>query len=328
MTRLLRALRRWLATGAGLSALAVATTGAAPVVSTYRGLCDASAAVALDDEHFVVASDESNVLGVFRRDRADAVATLPLADFLGTAAKAESDLEGAARIGERIYWITSHGRNASGKERPERHRFFATDVVAGGTPPVLRPAGSAQRGLLAAMLHSPALQPLDLEAAARLAPEADGGLNIEGLAATADGGLLIGLRNPLRQGKAPIVPLLNPAQVIAGEPPRFGAAILLDLGGRGIRSIERVGDGYAMVAGPVADRGDFALYRWSGAEADAPQRVAGVDFKDLRPEALFAWPQSDRLKLLSDDGGVERQGVACKDLPPAKQAFRSIELRL
>jgi hypothetical protein len=322
-----RALRGRLAAGAGLTVLVFATTAQAQAVSTYRGPCDASAAVALDAEHFVVANDENNVLGVFRRGRTDALATLPLAGFLGTGPKAESDLEGAARIGERVYWITSHGRSGSGKLRPERHRFFATEVVGSGTPPTLRPTGSAQRGLLTAMLQSPVLRPLDLEAASRLAPEADGGLNIEGLAATADGGLLIGLRNPLRQGKALIVPLHNPAQVIVGEAPRFGAAIALDLGGHGIRSLERIGDGYLLVAGPVADRGDFALYRWSGAAAETPVRLSGVDLGDLRPEALFAWPPSDQVQLLSDDGGIVTQGVACKDRPAPAQAFRGLELK-
>jgi hypothetical protein len=327
MATQLRALRNWPAAGAGLAALAVATAAPAQALSTYRGPCDASAAVALDAEHFVVANDENNVLSVYRRGHADAVATLPLAGFLGTGPKAEADLEGAARIGDRIYWISSHGRSASGKLRPERYRFFATDVLAGSTPPALRPAGSAQRGLLSAMLQSPVLRTLDLETAARLAPEADGGLNIEGLAANADGGLLIGLRSPLRQGKALIVPLHNPAQVIGGEAPRFGAATLLNLGGRGIRSIERIGDAYVLVAGPVADRGDFALYRWSGVATDGAVKIPGIELGDLRPEALFAWPPSDRLQLLSDDGGIVTQGTACKDRPAAAQTFRGIELK-
>jgi hypothetical protein len=165
-----------------------------------------------------------------------------------------------------------------------------------------------------------------LDKAARRTPEADGGLNIEGLAATADGKLLIGLRNPLPQQRALIIPLDNPAEVIAGQPARFGEPILLDLGERGIRSIERIGNSYLIVAGPTADHGSFALFRWSGRRDDAPTPVSGIDLGNLRPEALFAIPDSNRVQLLSDDGGVVINGVECKRLPPASQSFRSLNI--
>ena len=45
---------------------------------------------------------------------------------LHSVKKPESDLEGAANLADRIYWITSHGRNREGEARESRHRFFAT----------------------------------------------------------------------------------------------------------------------------------------------------------------------------------------------------------
>ncbi len=125
--------------------LVMALPATAQSVISYRGLCDASAAVALDAEHFVVAGDEDNTLRIFRRSVADAVGTPALADFLGTG-KRESDIEGAARVGNRIYWIASNGRNKDGKERSERYRFFATDIRPGTTPPALVPAARPYRG--------------------------------------------------------------------------------------------------------------------------------------------------------------------------------------
>ena len=125
-----------------------------------------------------------------------------------------------------------------------------------------------------------------------------------------------------------MIPLNNPGDVIKGAPARFGVPVELDLAARGIRSIERVGSSYLIVAGPPADQGSFALYRWSGLAADAPTPITGVDLKGLRPEALFAIPQSDRVQLLSDDGGVKVDGVACKKLPEARQAYRSLILTL
>ena len=308
--------------GSALGLAAAPPTVAQPV-AVYHGLCDASAAVALDALHFVVASDEDNTLHIYRRGVPDAVATLPLQGFLGT--DKESDLEGAARIGNRIYWIASHGRNASGKLRADRYRFFATDIDTGASTPGLKPAGSSSASLLEQMLSATALKPLRLDEAARRAPEAEGGLNIEGLADTPEGGLLIGLRNPLHGGKALVLPLRNPAEVLAGRPADFGAALLLDLQRRGVRSIERAGSGYLVVAGPTADSGSFALYRWSGRGDEAPLLLP-QRFDALRPEALFVWPDGT-VQLLSDDGGVETAGIACKDRPAAQQRFRSVEIR-
>lgn len=305
-------------------AIAIACGAHAQAVTVYRGMCDASAAVALDDAHFVVANDEDNALRVYRRGEPLPVATVPLARALGTAS--ESDLEGAARVGDAVYWISSHGRNSSGKVRPDRYRLFATAINSATSPPTVAPPVAVETGFLAQLLAAESLAPWHLRAAAKLAPEAPGGLNIEGLAATADGQLLIGFRNPLREGKALVVTLANPQRIGSGEAAQFGPPIGLDLGGRGIRSIERLDTGYLIVAGPIADRGDFALYRWSGAAAEAPQRIAGVTLGTLRPEALFVWPNSRHVQVLSDDGGVVTAGVACKDRPASGQSFRSIDL--
>ena len=292
-------------------------------ITVYQGICDASAAVALDAEHFVVGSDEGDTLYTYRRSEPTAVAFIDLSRFLGTKVGEESDIEGATAIGSRIYWITSHGRNGKAKLQRSRHRFFATDIVPGKTPS-LKPVGKPYRNLLRDMEMSAALKSYNLKSAARLSAEAEGGLNIEGLAATPQGTLLIGFRNPLPQQRALIIPLLNPAALIAGGKARFGTPIELDLGQRGIRSIERYGAGYLIVAGPTADTGSFALFKWSGIAVDAAIPVAGLDLKDLRPEALFAIPSGKEVQLLSDDGGIPVRGVECKNLPQADQAFRSL----
>ena len=63
----------------------------------YEGLCDASAAIALDARHFVVASDEVNTLFIFDRDRPEVVGRVALDGFLRTG-DSEADLESAGRI--------------------------------------------------------------------------------------------------------------------------------------------------------------------------------------------------------------------------------------
>lgn len=292
----------------------------AATIDTYRGLCDASAAEATDAQHFVVASDEDNVLRLYTRGEPEPIGQLRLDGFLGTGQR-EADIEGAARIGSRIYWISSHGRNSGGKRREERLRLFATDAEDG----LLQPAGAAYTRLLGDLVAAPTLQHLKLEEAARLPPEAPGGLNIEGLAATPEGGLLIGLRNPIPNGRALLVPLLNPVEVVEhGRTAQFGEPVLLTLRNRGVRSIERIGNAYWIVAGPTADRGSFSLYRWSGRAGDAPQLQDSAAFIGLQPEALFAWPGSGELQFLSDDGGMDIGGTPCKRLPPARQTFRAV----
>ncbi|HUU66384.1 MAG TPA: hypothetical protein VMW57_03765 [Methyloceanibacter sp.] len=162
----------------------------------YREVCDASAAIGLDADHFAVADDETNTLTVYQRGKADAVDSVDLAAFLGTTPKKETDLAAAAVIGNRIYWIASHSKN-----KAVRWRLFATDIVAGAVPG-LAPAGTPDTGLTHDLIAAPQLAPYDVKAAAKRPAEDKTGLNIEGLAATEDGRLLIGFSSPAagRQG--------------------------------------------------------------------------------------------------------------------------------
>jgi hypothetical protein len=303
-----------------LAALLLIAAGAAGAQARYEGLCDASAAVALDARHFVVADDEHNRLTIYKRGETKPVGEVELGAFLKT--DKEADLEGSAQVGNRIYWIGSHARNSARKLRVDRQRFFTTEIR--GT--TVEPIGKPYTALLSDLLAAPALAALKLSDATARAAEAEGGFNIEGLAAAPDGSLLIGLRNPIPQGRALVIPLLNPADLVAGKgPARFGSAIRLDLGGRGVRSLERIGAGYLIVAGPPADEGSFALFRWSGKPTDMPAPVR-TDLGTLRPEALFAWPDG-QITLLSDDGGVSVGRKACKDADRSKRSFRALDIK-
>ena len=315
--------------------LATSTAGvAAAAAESYRGMCDASAAVALGAGHFVVADDEGDVLRIYQRGTPMPVAAVDLVDFLGNRKpngdNTEADIEGAATIGQRIYWISSHARKGKdGEVDPHRRRFFATDIVAAKPSPTLQPVGKPYAALLDDLLADARFALL--ADAAQRKPEAAGGLNIEGLAAMADGSLLIGFRNPQPQGRALLVPLRNPREVVEGSAkPRFGDPIQLDLGGRGIRSLERVGNELLMAAGPFGTAGSsavqpaFALFRWSGQPAQAPVFVRALDAGSFRPEAMFVDAQGPELVLLSDDGDEQVDGKDCKhkSVPMDRKAFR------
>jgi hypothetical protein len=292
----------------------------------HTGTCDASAAVPIGSGRFVVASDEDDVLRVYHSASAGgATDTFDLSGFLALGERPrEADIEGATRINDTIYWITSHGRNSEGRERPTRYRLFATEVAHESGRPMIRPIGVPYTQLLQDLLQEGTLARYHLGEAAMLAPKEQGALNIEGLASTPDGRLLIGFRNPIPDGEALVVPLENPRDVLQGARARFGAPVLLDLGGLGIRSIEYwESRGLYLIVAGAYDQGPFHLYQWSG---DGPAaRMEGIDLQELNPEALIIYPElADRFQILSDDGETLVGGTACKDLGSDDQkSFRS-----
>ena len=52
--------------------------------------------------------------------------------MIGLSTGDEADLEDAARIGNRVYVIGSHGRNKDGKLERARYRFFGMDLAGTG----------------------------------------------------------------------------------------------------------------------------------------------------------------------------------------------------
>jgi uncharacterized protein DUF3616 len=298
----------------------------------YTGMADASGAVALSSNLFAVASDEDNVLRVYRRDQGGPpLQQFDFNSFLEVTGKSlEADLEGAARIGNRAFWIGSHGRNRVGKERTNRCRLFATDIGVHGGTVTLTPVGRPYQGLLSALIAEPRFARYDFERAAQRAPKAPGALNIEGLAATADAGLLIGFRSPIPGDKALLIPLLNPNQVVADAPAKFGEALELDLSGLGIRDIAFFENRFIIIAGPDHGGGPFEFYRWAG-PGTKPERVRVQGLRPYHPEALIIYPDTglSEIQVLSDDGKRRIDGVPVHEIQdPARLTFRSFFLRL
>jgi len=250
-------------TGVAGLALAAGVSGASlSPPTTYRGMCDASAATSLSADLFVVANDEDNILRVYHRQAGGMPAfSFDMNSFLRIGKKnPEADIEASAMIGDRIYWITSHGRNAKGKDAPNRERFFATRFFVTNNTVSLTPIGRPYTLLLDDFFREPRLSRFHLILASMLAPKEHGALNIEGLTSTPEGHLLIGFRNPIPQGKALLVPLLNPAELIQGKSAKFGDPLLLDLGGYGIRSMGGEQNNYLIIAGSYNSDGESRAY--------------------------------------------------------------------
>ena len=295
----------------------------------FMGMCDASAAEAIGSSRFIVASDEDNVLRVYSYTApGKPVYSFDLSAFLRPGSKhPEADIEAAARIGDLIYWITSHDTNKKGRYRKSRHRFFATSIVEKDGKPTLEPAGIPYENLLKDLVMAPQLRKFHLDRAAKKPHQQKGALNIEGLCATPQGALLIAFRNPIPQKNALLVPLENPAEVIYGKPARFGDPILLSMGGMGVRGMAywKARKTYVMIAGHHDDESGFGLFEWSGKTLEKPCLLKTRDFGGLQPEAMVIFPEKEgQILVISDDGSKITDGGKCKDLPPLDRRFRAV----
>lgn len=307
---------------------AIGNSSAAEIL-VYHGASDASAAVAVNEDTFIVADDENNILRVYKTSKANLpLLSYDMSEFLGIEPEhPEADIEGATMIGSRIYWITSHGRNKDGKIRPNRYRFFATTLKTQNGNVTISPVGKPCKTLVHTLVKIKNMRHLRLDKATRfeaadltkkerkkLAPKEEG-LNIEGLCASADGRIIyIGFRNPrpvdrlTGRAKTLIVPLHNPKAVIEnGKAPIFGEPILWDLQGLGIRSMEyyHFHKAYFIIAGSFDERLKFALYRWSGEKKSPPVLVRQLNQGNFKPEALVTFSKSDKFFVLSDDGSLD-----------------------
>lgn len=318
---------------ASLFTVLAANAGEVGLPLTFTGMSDASAAVALDADVFVAASDENNILRCYRQSQpGKPVFTYDLNPLFVTGhkkKKPEADLEGAARLGQRIFWIGSHGRNAAGEAAPNRQRLFALEFGGTGTNITVKPVGRVYTNLIANLAADPKLAPFHFEEAAALPPKAPGGLSIEALAATPEGALLIGFRSPVPGGRALLVPLTNPNELMDGQPPKFGDPILLNLGGLGLRDMEWTGHGYYLIGGSSGEQHEAArLFFWPGGTA-APQPIEEVKFKGLTPEGICFQDIAGQTSflVLSDDGNRKVDGEKQKELPEAQQQFRAVRIQ-
>lgn len=297
---------------------------------TQAGLANASAAVPVGTNLFLTGADDDNVIKLYRTD----VGGKPLLQFDPSpwlqleGRSRDVNIEGAARIGDLVYWLGSHGRNKDGRPRPNRQRLFATRLTEGTNGPSLSFVGQPCMNLLDVLVAAPQLAPFHLREAARKGTDDGKGLNFEGLSATPEGGLLLGFRGPVPDGKALLVPLLNPSEVIHGATPRLGQPIQFDLDGFGIRDIAWSGREYFLIAGHSGSGkgkgGESQLWRWAGGDAK-PELLDHPVLRRMNPEgiAIFGPPEKPHLLIVSDDGNRMDEAMRALSTP----TFRSVWLK-
>jgi Protein of unknown function (DUF3616) len=324
---------------------------------TFRGMCDASGAVPLSNRLLMVADDEDNILRVYDAEQGGyPIRTYTLTpEPFGLIPKTpqskkpkpkklsasqateqtqaaqpkktksfELDLEAATDVDGISFWLTSHARNSKGKQKLERFHFIGLtkNIEHNG----LRFIGKPYTSMLDDLINDPRFAPYQLADASTRAAKAEQSVNIEGMTARNEGGMYIGFRNPVPEGRALVVILKNPKSVILGEPPQFGAPIELDLGGLGVRGLSYWQGEYLIAAGNSGEQTQAALFRWQG-ENTRPQKLPYTLPADFNPEAFFTPENRQQFMLLSDDGSRLIDNTTCKKLKDAsKKEFRGIWL--
>ncbi|MFC4957962.1 DUF3616 domain-containing protein [Streptomyces mauvecolor] len=300
----------------------------------FTGSSDASAAVDVGGGYVVVADDESNTLRMYDRSASGApVKTWDFSSQLGVSK--EIDIEGAARVGNTIYWTGSLGNNKDGEYKADRNTVFTTTVTGSGASTQLALGGSYKklRDDLVAWDHAGGDRyGFTAATASGQVPKQIDGFNVEGLefAPGSTTTAYIGFRAPLvppkAGGRALIVPVTNFDKVVgSGAKAVMGTPIELDLGGLSIRDIRKnAADQYLIVAGSWAadDNSDpYAVYSWDGVAGHAPVKRADLPTGDPGGwEAVVDVPDLNqagaRAQFITDDGSADLygDGTEAKDL--------------
>ncbi|MBL1087198.1 hypothetical protein JK359_35415 [Streptomyces actinomycinicus] len=314
-----------------------------PDARYLTGASDASAAVDAGGGYVLVANDEDNTLRLYDGSASGApVRGWDLDAALG--ADKEVDIEGAARVGNTVYWTGSLGNNKDGEYKPDRNTVFTTTLSGAGAATQLSfgTAGHRLRDDLVAWDEANGDRyGFAAGTAAGQVPKQIDGFNVEGLefapgsTTTAYVGFRAPLVPPQNGGKALIVPVTNMDQVARGTKAVFGTPIELDLGGLAVRDLRRNDQGqFLIVAGSWAadDNSDpYALYSWDGVAGHRPVKVLDLPTADAGGwESVVSVPDPTaagaRVQLITDDGSADLygDGVEAKDLThPEWQKSRS-----
>ncbi|MCY1059420.1 biotin/lipoyl-binding protein [Nannocystis sp. SCPEA4] len=265
-------------------------------------------------ERFVIASDDTGLADrdehapwLFTMDRGGRVDPEPL---MVAGIDAFSDLEAVASGPDGcLYLLASQSRSRKGKRPAARQVFARIALTDAGATVEAAISLAEQLGRDASSLPA-----LGLQDTAEL--------DLEGMTATAGGGLLIGLKQPLdAEGHAPLWHLPRPDALLAGESPtaaglrRIGAVSLqVEADGEsrpgGISELLELPDGSLLIAttasGADPQRQDGGLWHASGPDELASARLVRR-FPGLKPEGLALAPDGASVIIVFDTGAAAPQ---------------------
>jgi Protein of unknown function (DUF3616) len=249
-------------------------------------------AIAVVGDRLIVGADEGNKIKVLKRN-ADGYAVeyaIPFND------DKEIDIEGIACENGIIYVVGSHSFK---RKTNEADRMYAQSRIEIGDVSSeserdqlfrlnLNPDPKIERTSLRSIIENDKILKLFSKI-----PSKENGIDIEGLAVF-NGLLYIGFRGPvLRDNWVPIL------KCKFADPITRPELVFVNLGGRGVRDLTSVKDGFLILAGPVGDGpGSYQVYFWDGGVQQPGSPTAG---------------RSGQLALLGEipvDDGVKAEGIA------------------
>jgi len=260
-------------------------------------------AVLADGEFLVIGGDEGQEIQVLRRSGEDEYTADHSILLNDDGSDKEIDIEGLALSDDRLYVVGSHSRkrsklNPTEKTRKENRKRLEENV----REPLrenLFELRMNNEGNLTAEVEVKSLRER-IENDSVLAPflelpSKENGVDIEGIAAVGDK-LYVGFRGPvLREGYVPVL-------VFDFDKPDKAKTRYVNLGGRGIRDLVRVDNGFLLIGGPVGGEPvSFEIYRWDGEDG-----IAGKDVPTPEvPKSLGVIP--------SPDSEAKAEGMAVLD---------------
>ncbi len=276
------------------------------------GLYEPSGLAMLADGRILVVEDEMlSPLSVLRPD--DVMAALPFASKPEPVsgppdALRLDDLEAATSDADgHVFMITSHSRTNHGnrfksREKLVRFRLDGNEIVDAAIITNLRDQITELTR--------------DLAKAGRRG-RGRHGLNIEGMAYDPAGNrLLIGLRQPVVNGQAVLLPLPEPDREFSNDPPSplLGEPVYLDLAGGGIRAMaySPALGGFLIMSRQEKHGEAFKLWFWNPHDGDPRQiRLAPeINLKNAEGLAVVRQNGSERIMLVFDNGNRKHNHAA------------------
>ena len=265
---------------AGLRGVSVASP--APMTAFSGGTFEASGVAHIPGTDAVLFVDDGRLNEIFwmrlgdDRKQAGAIKNIDIATSI-------VDLEGITTDGTYFYVVGSQSKSKGADQAGlARFTFDAATQRAAGT----QAASGLKKYLADNVVELRGLENTKYN---------DGGINVEGIAwDPVNKRLLLGLRSPVVNGNALVVPLKlrDPKAALSFDNLEVegGKSIRLPLGGAGIRSIEYDESRKAFFlitgAGPNSEKMDFKTWEWSGDGATPTLREMETFDRRLKPEGI------------------------------------------
>lgn len=285
-------------------------------IGAFEDIYEPSAVQQLPDGRLLVVEDEaSRALNLLTIDETGALVE---DNGLGVRmmrafGRKLTDLEGLSiDAAGRLYATTSHSLTKDGERKADREQMLRFRVSGSSVGEI-----ATYGGLRDALAGDRALREAVLQDTGEHLDVAD--LNVEGLAYVIETGhLYVGLRAPMAGSRALIVVIENPDAVFEGQAaPRFGAPILLELQGGGIRALsyDPVLDSFLIVNELEGYEGNrfSQMWRWNGNPAVPPEPIALPDIINLNNVESIDSITVDgeaRLLIMSDEGNPDKNEPA------------------